>query len=334
MNRMLTDPRPELHWLQTAVGQATRFAIATTWLVHGWLAQPVAIGDTVWLRDPQAVPLFGRIVGVDEKAISLAVAREGVNETLEIPRADVLAWHEVIDEPRLEALWHVRHEEYLALAIELSAFRWDPSARQLARELAQIALGLSAGAGDKATGRRAWLLLYSELEESEQRERCLAAGRQLGLVASPRSDRESGTASGIEAPVSEAHREQLLDVVRGLRRGRPGPSQLPEAELQSMLQPWHHLVTAEELNAWRAAEQLSHADLLQLLKLEMALEHAGPPELADPDDWAILARLEPVPIAAPREAVMAITGFDPLRSFWRKGEWLMAPSDPGNPSGE
>ncbi len=298
---------------------------ALVWLSNWLLIGPqVASGDTVWLRDLKAAPLHGRIVAVDETAVRLVVARDEGPETLAIPRTEVRAWHEVIDEASLEALGSDQREDYLAMAIELSAFRFDPSARQLAVELALIALSLSAEAGDETTGRRAWLLLYAELEQPEQRARCLAAGKELGFVAREYRDVAFNEGAASRAtPVSDAQLRQLLALVRGMRRGEPDQAspRIAEKELETLLGPWRHLVTAAELVAWRGEARLSDAALLRLLDLETVLEQGGPPAIEDPDDWSVLARLEPVPIPSPREVVMNITGFDPGPTRWQNGKW-------------
>lgn len=317
---------------------------ARVWLVAAAvLAAPTSLSaDTIWLLD-QTEPLHGRVVDQNETRVVFQSLEAGQPERI-IPADNLRFLHRTIDTQRLAALRPDQPEGYLRAAEELAAFPFDPSSRQLAIELAAVALHLETSGTRASSGsgaRSAWHLLMELEPDPAARSRLQVFGLWNGWLATP----DAGTGSGSTTSIAEAGADsagqqpipaspnELLEFIRRIRRGQLGATEAGETlpRMQSGLLPWQVWMTPAELaDCVQNQDLLGSERTLRLLRLERELDLAirremtGPALPAPPRDWSVQARFPARPIPQLPDC-RSLTHHDPELCYWRQGKWQQDP---------
>jgi hypothetical protein len=289
----------------------------------------------VVLKKGETKPVMGYLVRHDEHGVVLREPQPGgTSRELTFAAADIDELILTVSPERLAELDPARPELYREYAEELAEKQRDPEARDMAIRLYHLAAVHGSG-----SLRRGSLLGLVALARSPQEERRFRAAAWLydpqhdpSLLASPAGIQLTRTTT-VREPLAE-----LLTALRLCRQGKgPGARSIVDrpavrAELDSLA----NAITAEEFLAACSAKDLSDAQLLKLLRAEVAIDRilgnaaAVPAEemAARPASWSSAVRAAGLaPVAS--ISLASLTEFNPQASIFRNGKWIAVASPAG-----
>lgn len=293
------------------------------------LLTPATASAIVVLPKGSTKPVMGYVVRQDDKIVVVReVLPDGKSREQSFQRDQIDELLITVSPERLAELDPAKPQLYREYAEELAEKHRDPEARDMALRLYHMAAVLGEG-----NLRRGSLLGLAALARSPQEERKF---RAAAFLYDP--DHDFAALAGARevkltrSTASPEHATELLSALRLIRQGK-GPQAkviVQKPDVHEQLEGLAKIITAEELLATCTSKPLTDAQLLKLLRAELAVEHSlgnsaagsGAEDLAQPErSWtaAVKSRgLSPLPSLD----LDTLTEFEPRACLFRDGKWV------------
>jgi hypothetical protein len=267
----------------------------------------------------------GRIVSQNKQEVRFQVYENGKpSKTSTFQSAKVLEVVQTIHPERLEALSPTNPSGYRNYAEELAAHETDPVASKLAKRLFLIAAYHSDG-----NLRVSCLSSMLGLAESKAERRSLELLRYLATPGNsnlPFLDLQEP--NGTES-LSADNSRLLVKLIQDIRRGQsPDAEKTLASEDTENLFRSQNLISKQELVQMTRVNQISKAQLLKLLSVEIQLKTNNAESSKSKtaggasDDWGELA-FEKSDAVFRLPNLKSVTEFDPTLSVFRDGQWAL-----------